>query len=384
MIFVCVFMAGYALASSMFGNLLPEMIGYYGIDLGKASSINIFNEIGNTGAMVFALLAVDRMDKRRLLPLTALCYGAALFLDGLMPAFLLLLVTRLAIGFTGGLLDNLCATYVSDLYGERRTRYISILHTLYAIGSLIGPKFAALTITLGGWALSYLSSGIAMLIVAVLFFVVIKALGAPALAVAPAESARQKIPYGEILHSANMRWLCAGNMLFSSLIYINVWLPTYLSSVDRSIYTVGFCSTVMTASYIGMILSRTILAALSEKISTAAYVRWSALLAAGLLAAMLIVQQPVFWLIGIFLFSLVSGANYTARFVLACQEFPAYSSTATALAGFFAALGNILLNAGLGALAGAGRYTLAFFLLVGLLAAAFFLYTFGYKDPQRR
>lgn len=86
---------------------------------------------------------------------------------------------QLVIGFSGGLLDNLCATYVSDLYGERRARFVSILHTLFALGNMAGPKFAAWCYSLGGWTLSFLTSGIALAAAAVLFFVLTRLVGPP-------------------------------------------------------------------------------------------------------------------------------------------------------------------------------------------------------------
>ena len=46
-----------------------------------------------------------------------------------------------------------------DLYGAQRARYISILHTLFAAGSMAAPLFAASCIAAGGWQMGYLISG---------------------------------------------------------------------------------------------------------------------------------------------------------------------------------------------------------------------------------
>ena len=383
--FTFVFMAGYALSAGMLGTLMPRIIEYYGLTLSAASSINIAKEVGNTASMIFALLVVDRLDKNRLLAVMGLCFGGALLLFGTAPAFALLLAVQLVIGFSGGLLDNLCATYVSDLYGERRARFVSILHTLFALGNMAGPKFAAWCYSLGGWTLSFLTSGIALAAAAALFFVLTRLVGPPDAAVKKAPGqVRQNIPYGKILKGKNLWYLSIASMFFSGLTYLTVWLPTYLDWRDPSVYTTDFCATVMTAYSLGMLISRTGLAALSEKISTATYVKWSSLLAALLFAVLLVVQQPLVWTIGIFLFGVISGANYTARFVLSCQEYPEYSSTASAFTGAFAALGNILYSAGIGALADAGYYTQALFMIVGALGLGFVIFTFLYRSPERR
>ena len=66
-VFTFVFMAGYALSSGMLGTLMPRIIEYYDLSLSAASTINIAKEGGNTAAMLFALLIVDRLDKNHLL-----------------------------------------------------------------------------------------------------------------------------------------------------------------------------------------------------------------------------------------------------------------------------------------------------------------------------
>ena len=138
----------------------------------------------------------------------------------------------------------------------------------------------------------------------------------------------------------------------------------------------------MTSYSLGMLISRTGLAALSEKISTASYVRASSLLAGLLFAGMLLTRDPVIWLFGMFLFGVIAGASYTARFVLSCQEFPLYSSTASAFTGIFAALGNIAFNAVIGGLADAELYTEGMYLVSGALVLAFLILVFLYRAPE--
>lgn len=384
-VFVCIFMAGFALSASMYSTVLPQMIEHYAINLKQASTISIVNDLGQTAAMIFTLLVVDRLDKGKLLGLMSLCFGVSLFLTGLAPAYLVLLATRLAIGLTGGLVDNLCATYISDLYGDKRSRFISILHTLYAIGSMAGPQFAAWSVARGGWFVCYLVSGAAIAVAAVLYLLVTRLLSPPETAMkAPEEEEKpQGIPYGRMLRNANMRWLCVSSVLFSGLTYLTIWLPTYLDWLDRETYTVEFCALLMTLNYVGMILSRMGLAALSQRMSAIFYVKWSSLLTALLLIAMLWIGTPAVWMVGVFLFGVISGGNYTAKFVLACEEFPRYAATATALSGMFGSLGSILFNAGISAIADAGHYTAALFIPVAALLLAFLIFTFFYREPGK-
>lgn len=382
-VFTFVFMSGYALSTCMLGTLLPGIITHYGLSLTQASSLNIVYEGANAGAMVLALFVVDRLDKGKLLPLLGLVFGLILILHGSVPTYALLLGVRLVMGVVGSLLDNLCASYISDLYGDKRARYISILHTLYAIGSMLAPKFAALCYSAGGWTLAYLVSGGAMALTGVLAIVILHALGFPVPADRERSGPSVSIPYRKMFRSRNLLWLSAVSILIAGQFYVTIWLSTYLDWLDKSVYTVEFCSSIMTALYLGMILSRIGLAAISEKVGAAAYLKWASLLSSLLLILLLLVQRPMAWLVGAFFYGLISGAMFTARIVLSCQEFPQYSSTASAFTGVFAALGSVAFNSLMGLAADAGYYTQAMLVGAVIVALTFFIFCWAYQSKLR-
>lgn len=381
-IFTFIFMSGYALTYTMLGTLLPGMISYYSLSITQASYINISLELGGTSAMVLALFLLDRMDKGKTLLILALLFGLIGLFTGTAPGYVILLATRFLLGLIGSVLDNLCATYISDLYGEHRARYVSILHTLFAVASMIAPKFAALCIEVGGWSLAYLVSGGAMTVAAVLSIVILKVMGLPQNAMDEQKQEKLQIPYREMLRSRNMRWLCLASFIFAGYSYVAMWLSTYLDGRDSSIYTVGFCSTIMTAYYVGSVLSRMGLAAISEKVSSAVYLKWASLLSGVVLAALLIIQQPMAWLVGAFLYGVIGGAMYTGRFVLSCQEFPQFSATASSLTGICSFGGNMAFNAVMGIAADAGYYTQAMIGIGILLISGFFIFQFGYRSRE--
>lgn len=381
-VFTFVFMTGFALSTCMLGTLLPGIITHYGLSLTQASSLNTLYEAANAGAMVMALFVLDRLHKGKLLVLLGFLFGLILILHGRAPTFALLLGIRLVMGIVGSLLDNLCASYISDLYGEKRARYISILHTLYAIGSMLAPKFAALCYAKGGWGLAYLVSGGAMALTGTLAALLLSILGFPAPAGREEKTVSPSIPYREMLRSRNLFWLSVTSILIAGQFYVTIWLSTYLDWLDRGVYTVEFCSTIMTALYLGMILSRVGLAAISEKIGAARYLQWASLLSSLLLIALLLIQRPVVWLVGAFLYGLISGAMFTARIVLSCQEFPQYSSTASAFTGVFAALGSVAFNFFMGAAADAGFYTQAMLVNALIVLLTFFVFQFGYRENR--
>ena len=380
-LFTFVFMGGFALSTCMLGTLLPGIITHYSLSLTQASALNIVYEAANALAMVAALFVVDRLDKGRLLTLLATVFGLVLLLHGLAPTYAVLLGVRLVLGIVGSLLDNLCASYISDLYGDHRARYISILHTLYAIGSMAAPKFAALCYAAGGWSLAYLAAGGAMAVAGALAIVILRAMGYPPTAVEQQKGSPRDvhIPYRDMFHSRNLIWLSVVSILIAGQFYVTVWLSTYLDWLDSTVYTVEFCSTIMTALYLGMILSRVGLAAISEKVGAAVYLKWASLLSSVLLIVLLLVQRPMAWLVGAFLYGLISGAMFTSRIVLSCQEFPQFSSTGSAFTGVFAALGSVGFNSLMGMAADAGFYTQAMIVSAVIVALTFLVFQFGYR-----
>lgn len=381
-IFTFVFMSGYALTYTMVGTLLPGMIQHYSLSISQASYINISLELGGTSAMVLALFLLDRMNKGKTLLILALLFGLIGLFTGSAPPFAILLATRFLMGLVGSVLDNLCATYISDLYGERRARYVSLLHTLFAIASMIAPKFAAFCYGVGGWSLAYLICGGAMTVAAVLAIVILAVMGLPKNAMDEQKQEKLKIPYREILRNRNMRWLCLASFIFAGYSYVAMWLSTYLDGQNSSLYTVGFCSTIMTAYYVGSVLSRMGLAAISEKVSSAVYLKWASLFSGVVLVAMLLIQHPIAWLVGAFLYGVIGGAMYTGRFVLSCQEFPQFSATASSLTGICSFGGNMAFNAVMGMVADAGLYTQGMMGIGVLLISGFFIFAFGYHPKQ--
>ena len=383
-IFTFIFMSGYALTYTMLGTLLPGIIQHYSLSISQASYINISLELGGTSAMVLALFLLDRLNKGKTLLILALFFGLIALYTGSAPPFALMLISRFFMGLVGSVLDNLCAPYISALYGEHRARYVSLLHTFFAIASMIAPKFAALCYQVGGWSLAYLVCGGAMTIAAVLAVVILRVMGFPQNSMDDQKQEKTKIPYREMLQSRNMRWLCLASFLFAGYSYVAMWLSTYLDGQNSSIYTVGFCSTIMTAYYVGSVVSRVGLAAISEKISSAVYLKWASLLSGILLAALLLIQQPVAWLVGSFLYGVIGGAMYTGRFVLSCQEFPQFSATASSLTGICSFGGNMAFSAVMGMVADAGFYTQGMMVISVLLLSGFFIFQFGYRSGGQR
>lgn len=384
-IFIFVFMAAYAVSMGMYGTVLPEIIKAYGINLKSASWFNIMNDVGQMVAMGFTILIVDKINKNKLIGIMALLMGAIMLSIGTAPLFLIFLMMRVLLGMTSSIIDSLCSAYISDLYGDQRSRYITILHMIYGVGSLLGPQYAARMVESNmGWNSTYLALGTFIVVTGILFLATMFFMGTPAPAVSNKDESGKikKIPYLEMLRSRNMIILCIASFLLAGNIFYNTWLPTYLSRLDSTVYTIGVTSLIATAYYVGMIASRFIYASISNRLKADDYLRYSGFFSAALITVGLLSGNMTVWVIVNFLFGLIGGTAYTAKFILACVEYPEFSATAIAMTGVAAGIGGITFSAVGGAIADAGSFLTAMFLPVSSFLAVSLLFLLGYKSKK--
>ncbi len=380
-LFSCTFMLSFSISGNIYGILLPRIIDFYKISLSDVSILNVVNDISSAFVTMFMLFVADRVNKRMLLTISAILYGVALLFFGSAPTFATLILTRVFIGTLGGLVNNILSAYVSDIYGDDRSRYLAVLHTLFAIGSLIGPAFSTISVSIGGWQLSYLILAVVFIISGSLFLVLSKSMKMSSLDANKSEKGKaEKIPYFDMLRNRNVQWLCAGNMSVAMVFFIMIWIPTYLDNLNSDIYSMGTISIMMTTYSIGMIISRMAYTYVSTKMKPATYLRYATLFSAIIMASIILINNVYIWIGGIFLYGMISGATYTANIILACKEYPKFSATITSLTALFTVLANMIFNTVIGNLSATGYETLAILLPPIVLSFGFIIYTFGYKE----
>ena len=380
-VYLVVFMAGFALSSGMYSSLLPDIISHYSLSLTSASLLDTTSEIGMAVAMLFAMLWLDRLDKHWVIASAVLIYALSMILIGTAPLFTVLLIIKIAMGISGSIIDNLCATYTSDLYGDERTRYVSILHMFFAIGSMLGPGTAVLLMKrFGGFGGSYICYGSIFTFVSLTFLAITVVLKKPTPTVQnlDSEGKHKRIPFRTILTSKNMLWLGVGSAFLAGTNYINAWTPTYLQTVTPQRFDADFCSLVVSLAYFGMIISRLLLSVLSKWLTSERYMRISCLSTAAVIALMILLPYRWAWMAGMLLFGIFSGAQYTARFLMAFKEFPEY----TAIMAVTSSCGNIILRFTINAIADKGYYSVAILLTAVVMVGAYLIFRFCYKERR--
>lgn len=376
------FMTALGLSTSMFSTIQPEIIAHYGIDLTQASLFSVYQEIGSLSAMAITTLVVDRMNKNRLIGVMFFLMGIFLYAMGMMPAFLVLLVMRALLGIVSSVVNNTCSASISDLYGEDRSRHLALLHTLFGVGSLLGPPYATMLMQLGsGWNSTYTVIGSVVILIAVSYFATVAIIKEPTPQVSNIgqDGRRKKIPFRLIFSSPNMLALCFTSFLFNGYQLIMVWLPTYLASMNHDI---SMRSVIMTLFFVGMIISRLGYSYLSKWVKPHQYMQFASLSSATVLVLALILQGTWTWIICTLLLGILSGAVYTVQFVLACQQFPEYSASATSMTTLFAAIGGMLFSPLIGTVAENGHFTLAMAIPAAAMGLIFFIMRYVYKPVQ--
>lgn len=384
--FCFAFMVAYALSFGMYSTILPSIKEGYGLNYSQSSYLGVMDSVGMAIAMVFTLLFADRIKKPTLLVVCGILFGGVMLFMGQMPVFLMFLALRLVFGMVTAIVDNICAAYLSDLYGDNRARIMAVLHVLYGVGAVIGPVYASIMLTRGGgWSAAYTYNGLATLALGVLFLVLLLVMKPPqpiGEAAAEQEARAKKIPYGKILTSRAMIIICICNFFLTGFQYFTTWLVTYLDDLDPVTYTVQVGSTLMVLYSIGMIISRMVYAAGAKRIKPHVYIGGASLLTAGVALAGILLGVKEVWFVVAFLIGLISGSNYTAKFVIACDEFPDYSATAISMVAVAGALGTMFFSWLIGVVADKTSYTTAMFLpIISLVLAAATMFI-GYRKSK--
>ena len=128
-VYVYFFMIVFAVTGTMFSTALPRIIDDYQLSFSQAGLFSVFTSLGNLGAMAVTGWLGDRFPKSRMMGAVFLGMGITLGLIGRMPAFIILLVLMVILGIFGSILNLIVTAFVSDLYGDKRAKYINMVHT---------------------------------------------------------------------------------------------------------------------------------------------------------------------------------------------------------------------------------------------------------------
>jgi len=374
-----------SVARGVYGTLSPFLIEYYDKSLTESSLFNMAENIGFITIMLLVTLIADRIDKAWLMGGLGTIYTVILLLMGRGPSFTLFLVMLFITGMLGRYMDTTCTAYISDLYGERRNQYMSLLLIMFYIGSTLAPNLNTLVIEVWGkqWYLSYLISGLLMGVGTVLYFVYMGVIKKPVLAIdAPKktdDAPQQRLGIFQLLRNRNILVLFISNIVTSVSGYFGMQLILYLSMLDPVTYDTATRGFIATAGSIGMTLGSALYVWISRRMRADRYLCMEILVAAIFSLAGILINNPIVWMVLRFLSSAIGGGAFTARTLLCCEEFPQQSSSAIAVVSMAGGIASLFTTPLLNMLAEATTLNFAMFFSLSFTFLSWGLIRFGYK-----
>lgn len=375
------FMIGFAVSGTMFSTVLPKIIGDYKLTLAQAGLFSVFTSSGNLIAMVITGMLGDRYRKSILMGIVFLGMSVTLTLIGLEPPFFLLLCFLVLLGVCSSILNLIVTAYVSDLYGDGRAKYINLVHMFYGVGSLAGPLYPMLLSQSGfRWKYSYLFLAGAVMAIGISYFVVMKKLKEPVLAIGRdvlkgKQEAVSFQSWRDLFRYKGMIALCIMSFLYMGghQNTFSTWFQTYLQTENAQIYTEEFTSICMTLYWIGMVISRTISASVSQKIAPREFILAGSLGGVAAMTLGMLFQTPWVWVLSVMALGICTGAVYPLTFAISCAWFPDASAKVSSVVGIFTSVGSMFCGWLVGKIANSVSFYFAMFIPWVSLAVVFLI-----------
>ena len=390
LIFCCVLMFSFSFSSALYYTLQPAVLSHFNLTLTQSSWISICGSIGNMAINMLLMATGDRFEKSRLLRILTVVLAAALLLLGVAPGFALFIIAYSLNGIVGYWLDMLTTSYVSDLYGDQRSRYIGILYTLFTVGNALAPTFNTLvTETLHlTWQHSYIISGIYTFAVAVVFAVLIRIVGKPQSAVEAAaeekgEQVNNRLPVKEALSNRNMIAFILASLTIAFSGYFSSALPLYFDYEGAEVFTTAMVNLIVTCSSVGAMISRFAYVPLANKINPIKYLRFQSLFCAACNLICLLVGKPSVWMALMFISGLLQGSSHTLTVVLTCDEYPDRSAAATATTALFTGFAYMAVTPIMNFVAEKTSFFLAMIIPIGFSVLTWVVYRFVYVEHKK-
>ncbi len=379
------FMIFFALIITMFSTVLPKITELYNLTMTQVSIFTIVQNYLATFVSTFLLIGWgDRFPKGIVIGIDALLMGLLLFGIETLPPYLVLMLLFSTLNMTTGILNNLITAFISDLYGEQRTRYISMMHVFYSLGALFGPLLPGAAASLGyEWNLTYAFLGGLVCAFALTYFLVLAGTWRPTCQVkeeAP-DSGGEGFTFRQILKAPMVLPLCLLSMLYMGghqNIFAN-WFQLFLQTTDPVRYPESFTSVCMTVYWIGMLGSRLLSAYLAGKVTPRRFILYGSFM--GVLAQVLglACNRPLIWLLACALLGLCTGAVFPLTFAIAITWFPKNSARISSLIGIGTSVGGAFISWITGRIA-EESFPLAMAVPVLSLAGVFLLMRFCFPE----
>lgn len=341
-------MMAYAFSNTMIGPLLPHMIDHYRLDLGQGGFMVTLQSIGGILAILIGGFLADIFKKSRIVIIGFSLYFIGLLVAGSAPSYAILLFSFFVIGVSR-MVDTVLNAYIADLYPEKRSTYLNLLHSCFGIGAFLGPLFVQ--VLLEGertWNQTYrlLSFGC----MALLLFFVLWIPKTPDIIQQESNLILGKKNFKDLLTSRTMWILCSIMFLYSGHQNgISVWLPMYMESYLNA--SPALSGMGLSAFWLGIIAGRLGASFLPPSLKGKKFISIGSLLGGLLLGTGLLLKLPVVLIVFSGFTGLLTGAIIPMLVAMACDKHPQNSGTASSMIFISGTLASMVLPWSIGKIA---------------------------------
>lgn len=259
---------GYAvsgMAVLVIGAILPSIMKEAGISFLAAGSLLSGMAIGNLSASFLFPMIVSRTGRKPAIFFITLLAPVCLLILSILPPFPVMYGTMLAYGLVRGSVTILNNGAVNDIFGDKATGKLNLLHCSFAIGAFLAPFLTAVLMRLGfDWkAILYV----------ILFLTATTAISYGTMddTLLKTTSKKDKSVPEEKDHSRSFLksfpFYCIALILFFYLGIencINGWFVTYLQ--NTGVMSLSYATTLVSFTWLVIMAGRLVCAALSKRL----------------------------------------------------------------------------------------------------------------------
>lgn len=365
------------MATLIIGATLPHLMREIGLDYIGAGSILTFFYIGNFfGSFLFTALSARLGDKFSITLMTCLSLLSFVILIN-TPPLIIINILMLILGLTKGSITLFNNYYVNNMY-ENPAPKGAILNAMFAIGAFISPFLLSFILYLGfNWRyILWLIAIIAALVVGGFFTTDNETL------LFYKNNAKGSVANGtnkDMEFIKDKKFYINTVLLFFYLGFeysVNGWFITYLK--DTGIMSVSLATTLVSITWIAILISRLFIAKISQKISPKKIMVFDSL---GLLTGfiMLISTKNVFIIvISLFILGLFMAPVFPLSYAVSKESLHG-SAFAMTMFTALAAIGGIITPYILGVISNTFNMSTAVFMLIVNSILIFILSCINYK-----
>jgi fucose permease len=325
------------------GLLVPSLIrsvkdGFDQSDAGIGVLYFLYAVVYAAGSLGGGLLT-ERVGRRTVLSLGAVLHGAGLIAMGISPSWAVFLLAALPAGLGVGVLDGGGNGLFLDLFKTERGRALNLLHLCFSLGALTAPLVVGRLVEGGAaWQAILVGTGVAAIVVGILFAIVAMPSGRHRGAAADASEDAMPVTAGRRSLPTPLLLLALAIACYvASEVGVSNWLVRFLEPAPLTTAT-----TALALFWAGLTLGRLTAARLADRYD---HTRFTIVSAAAtgvvLIGAILIPSLPV----SIALFALAgfaTGPVFPMIIVIGGDRYPDRSSAVSGFLGGSAVVGSII------------------------------------------